>query len=192
MRTALLLPLAVAALALTGCSPDEPVVDPPVPEEPVAEDTQDHCVVGSWSLDVQDYSLQTYNYVVGANGFPIEDWNMNGVGSLTFDNTEGVNTFVDLTTSGTIVVPDRSQLFTTRSAYEGSGRWYLSDVDSSSLNFEDWINVMDPDVPVDPDNPTFPPIDFSDLVGVGIQCTEETLIIQGPDAPVSSLWHRQL
>ncbi len=60
-------------------------------------------------------------------------------------------------------MPEHSVPFSTPSAYTFSGNWALGGVDT---------------------------IDFTAVPTVRAECTTDSLRLQGPDAPLASLWHR--
>jgi hypothetical protein len=183
MRT--LVPVALAATALfvfAGCTvPGGTEPDPaPSAEAP--------CIVGTWQLDVADYAAQSEAYVLGL-GLPIEGFAMTGAGEITFTADGLVATDIDLTTTGTIVAGDTRVPINQPSAYTGSGDW-ATGTDADTIDLTNWANVPDPSVPVDHDAPPIPAIDYTDVPTVAAACSANDLVLQGPDAPLSALWHR--
>ena len=179
-------PFALAAVvALAGCSagtaPETPDADP----APTADDP---CVVGTWSLDVPDYAAQAEAYVLGL-GLPIEGFDLTGTGTITFTADGLVATDIALTTTGTIVAGDTRVPLSQLSAYSGSGDWSTGS-EADTIDLANWANVPDPDVPVYPAAPSVPAIDYTDIPTVTAICSDADLVLQGPDAPLSALWHR--
>ena len=175
----------VAILALAGCSAatetENPADDPaPAGEEP--------CVVGTWNLDVADYAAQSEEFVLGL-GLPIEGFGMTGAGKITFTADGLVATDIALTTTGTIVAGETRVPLNQLSAYTGSGDWSTGG-GADTIDLANWANVPDPEVPVDPSAPAVPAIDYTDIPTVTALCSAEDLVLQGPDAPISALWHR--
>ena len=180
-------PLALLAItvALAGCAAPTPTEQPGTDPAPAADQP---CVVGTWDLDVADYAAQSEAFVLGL-GLPIEGFALTGAGTITFTADGLVATDVDLRTTGTIVAGDARVPLDQPSAYTGSGDWATGS-DPDTLDLANWSNVPDPDVPVDPDAPAAPTIDYTDIPTVTALCTAEDLVLQGPDAPLSALWHR--
>jgi len=188
----LLLTSAVLGGSLVGCSggggPPEAEAESEGERPDVPSDAESPCVVGEWQLDVSDYSVQAEAYVLGL-GIPIENFAMTGSGAIQFAADGLVATDVDLTTTGTIVAGDTRVPLNQRSAYTASGDWSQAD-DDAALDLANWSNVPDPDVPVDPAAPPIPAIDYTDIPSVSVECSADTLVLQGPGAPLSALWHR--
>ncbi|WP_395641086.1 hypothetical protein [Pseudolysinimonas sp.] len=174
---------AAAVLAMTGCTApaETPDADPP-------SSTDQPCLVGTWQLDVADYAAQSEAFVLGL-GLPIEGFAMTGAGTITFTADGLVATDIDLRTTGTIVAGDTRVPLDQPSAYTGSGDW-AAGAGPDTVDLANWANVPDPDVPVSPDAPPVPAIDYTDIPTVSAVCTEDDLLLQGPDAPLSALWHR--
>jgi hypothetical protein len=184
MRTHLIAGTA-ALLLLAGCT--APGGDP-IDEEPVQPGGADvPCVVGTWQLDVADYASQSEAFVLGL-GLPIVGFAMGGAGTITFTEDGLVATDIALTTTGTIVAGDTSVPLDQLSAYSGSGDWATGS-SADTIDLENWANVPDPDVPVDPDAPV-PAIDYTDIPTVSAACSANELVLRGPDAPLSARWTR--
>lgn len=177
-------PLALAAIAaLAGCSAG--TTTPDADPAPTAEDP---CIVGTWSLDVPAYAADAEAYVLGL-GLPIEGFDLTGTGTITFTADGLVATDIALTTTGTIVAGDTRVPLDQPSAYTGSGDWAPGS-EADTIDLANWANVPDPDAPVDPSAPAVPAIDYTDIPTVSALCTDEELVLQGPDAPFSARWRR--
>jgi hypothetical protein len=176
---------AMSAVLISGCSAADPASPPGASEEPVAEVP---CVVGTWNLDVPDYQVQSLAYLESL-GIPIIDYAMTGGGTITFTADGLVATDIDITTSGTLVAGDQRIPMNQRSAYSGSGDWEAG-TEPEAIDLSNWTNVLDADVPVDPDAPGAPAIDYTDIPTVSAVCSGDELILQGPDAPLSAHWTR--
>jgi hypothetical protein len=185
MRTLGTIALAATALLLTSCTAPGGTPEPD-PEVPPAAD--EPCIVGTWQLDVADYAAQSEEFVLGL-GLPIEDFAMTGAGEITFTADGLVATDIALTTTGTIVAGDTRVPINQQSAYTGSGDW-AAGTDPDTIDLSNWANVPDPDVATSPDAPPVPAIDYTDIPTVTASCTANDLVLQGPDAPLSALWHR--
>ncbi len=181
-----------AICALTACG--SPGGDPPTPAEPdpavggAPSPTETPCIVGTWQLDVADYEAQSEGYVLGL-GLPISEFAMSGAGTIQFTADGLVVTDIDLTTTGTIVAGDTRVPLNTRSAYTGSGDWSGSN-DDETIDLANWATVPNPDVPVDPAAPDLPAVDYTDIPTVLAACSANSLILQGPDAPLAAMWSR--
>jgi hypothetical protein len=186
MRTISAFPVgAITLLLLAGCSAGAPSSSEDPGGDTVAEAP---CIVGTWNLDVADYEAQTLSYLVEL-GIPIVDYAMAGGGTITFTADGLVATDIDLTTSGTLVAGDQRVPINQRSAYSGSGDW-AAGADADSVDLSNWATVPDADVPVDPAAPAPPAIDYTDIPTVSAPCTDDELVLQGPDAPVAAHWTR--
>lgn len=185
MRTLGTIALAATALLLAGCTAPGGTPEPD-PDVPPAADAP--CIVGTWQLDVADYAAQSEAFVLGL-GLPIEGFGMTGAGQITFTEDGLVSTDIELTTTGTIVAGDTMVPLNQPSAYSGSGDWSVGAADDT-IDLANWANVPDPDVPVSPDGPPVPAIDYTDIPTVTAACSANDLVLQGPDAPLSALWHR--
>lgn len=181
--TAVPLLLVATAFALAGCT--APAETPDAEPAPSAEQP---CLVGTWQLDVPDYAAQSEAFVLGL-GLPIEGFAMTGAGTITFTADGLVATDIDLRTTGTIVADDTRVPLDQPSSYTGSGDW-ATGADPDTVDLANWANVPDPDVPFDPDAPPVPTIDYTDIPTVSAVCTADDLVLQGPGAPLSALWHR--
>lgn len=183
MRSRYLIATA-SLLLLAGCTAG--TVEPgDTTDDPTAETP---CIVGTWQLDVADYATQSEAFVLGL-GLPIADFGMTGAGTITFTEDGLVATDIDLTTTGTIVAGETSVPLNQRSSYSGSGDWSTGS-DADTIDLTNWSNVPDPEVPVDPAAPPILAIDYTDIPTVTAVCSESDLVLQGPDAPLSALWHR--
>ncbi len=179
-----LLTVLSAAIALSGCATTAdsgPRDEGPAP-------TQQPCIVGTWNLDVPDYEAQSAEFVLGLE-IPIEDFSMTGAGTIQFTPDGLVATDIGLTTTGTIVAGDARVPLNVPSGYTASGDWSVSD-DGSSIDLANWSNVPDPAIPADAAAPPIPAIDYTDIPTVSATCTETTLVLQGPGAPLSAKWIR--
>jgi hypothetical protein len=185
MRITGTIALAATALLLASCTAPGGTPEPD-PEVPPAAD--EPCIVGTWQLDVADYAAQSEDFVLGL-GLPIEDFAMTGAGEITFTADGLVATDIALTTTGTIVAGDTRVPVNQPSAYTGSGDW-AAGTDPDTIDLSNWANVPDPDVATSPDAPPVPAIDYTDIPTVTASCTANDLVLQGPDAPLSALWHR--
>ncbi len=181
----------LAVFALAACSPPadpEPDPEPAASSDDGGSGAEVPCIVGTWQLDVGDYAAQSEAFVLGL-GLPITGFAMSGAGTIEFTADGLVATAVDLTTTGTIVAGDVSVPLNTRSVYTGSGDW--SDPgDGETVDLQNWATVPDADVPIDPEAPDLPAIDYTDIPSVVVSCTASTLTLQGPDAPLSASWTR--
>lgn len=180
-----LAPIVLVAGLLAACAPGTGT-DPDTLDEPASGDSP--CVVGTWNLDVPDYATRSEAFLLGL-GIPITEFAMTGAGTIQFTADGLVATDISLTSTGTLVAGDVRVPINVPSHYTASGDWAAGD-DPDSINLDNWSSVPDPDVPVDPDAPPIPAIDFTGIPSVGAACTADTLTLQAPDAPLASVWHR--
>jgi hypothetical protein len=183
MRTRI--PVAVAAtLILAGCTaaPADPGTEPDAPAEPTVA-----CEVGSWVLDVADFEAQSVEFLT-AQGIPITDFVMTGDGSLDIGDDGYLAGVVSLTSAGTLVPSGAPPTdISVPSSYTFSGQWAVGD-DPDTIDLSDWAQVADVGAPT-PDV-VAPFLDFTDVPTVSSACDDTSLRLQGPDAPLSALWHR--
>ena len=182
-----LIPLAMTAALLSACAATPPPVSEP---EPAAAAGSTPCIVGDWRLDVDDYAAQAEAYLLGL-GLPIEDFAMQGEGSIRFTADGLVAADIALTTTGTIVAGDTSVPVEERSEYTASGDWSQSD-DDTTLDLANWSTVPDPALGGSDGDGSFavPTIDYTDMPAVTAECSTDTLLLQGPGAPMHALWRR--
>jgi hypothetical protein len=181
-------PLALAASALLLLAACTAPADSPEPDSDPAPSADQPCIVGTWNLDAADYGAQSEEFVLGL-GLPITDFAMTGDGKITFTDDGLVATEIDLTITGNIVAGGTTVPVNQRSAYTATGDWSAGS-EPDTIDLENWANVPDDAVLLDPAAPPVPAIDFTDIPTVAATCTANDLVLQGPDAPLSSLWHR--
>lgn len=179
--------LAVGALA--GCSTVTGADSGSIPA-PGGGAADVPCIVGTWQLDVPHYGQQSEAFMVGL-GIPIQGYSMSGEGTIQFTADGLVTSAVSLTQSGMYVLPDRSVPFNVPASSTSTGNWSLGD-EPDVIDLSNWTTttVVDPTVPVDPSVPSAPALDYSNLPSVNAECSADSLLIQGPDAPLAALWHR--
>lgn len=177
----LIAPTAAGILLLAGCA------SPATPHDPEPRE-QAPCQVGHWELDVADYAAQSEAFL-GGFAFPIVDFAMEGSGQLDIGADGFMDGVVSLVTSGIISVPERNTPFTTPSSYTFSGNW-ATGTNAGTMDLSNWATVPDPGVVVNPASPAVPAFDLTDVPSVTSECTADSLRLQGPDAPLSALWHR--
>ena len=186
MRTPTVTPLALCGLALTitlsGCS-----AGTPAPADPAEPESQAACEVGHWVLDVEDFSAQSEDFVVG-QGIPITEFAMTGDGTLDIGDDGFLDGVVSLTTTGVLAAPGMPPVdVSVPSNYTFSGEWAVGE-DDDTIDLTNWAQVADVGG-ADPST-VAPFIDFTDVPTVSSECTDTDLRLQGPDAPLSALWHR--
>lgn len=186
--TPLLLIGALAAAFLVGCSSQptpEPTETPPVSG---GSSTQDPCIVGVWTLDVEAYRAVSEEYLLGLP-LPIEGFDMTGFGTLTFTADGLVTTDVDLTSTGTIVAGDTRVPFNTPGRYMASGDWALGS-DGTTIDLANWSTDLGGADPLEPESPGAPPIDFTDIPHIASTCTEHELELSVTGAPFPTRWYK--
>ncbi len=186
MRTTI--PLTAATLLLlAGCTAP---VGTPIDEEPVDQtgEAAPPCVVGTWQLDVADYEAQSATYLAGL-GIPVAEFAMTGSGEATFTADGLLAADIDLLVNAVLDAGDVRVPVEQRTAYTGSGDWREGD-EPWSIDLENWATVPDPDATVGVEEDGLPPIDFFDIPTIVTSCTADTLVLQGPDAPLAATWHR--
>lgn len=179
-----LVPAAIAVVLLTGCSapgPDPDATDP----RPPGQTQDDDCLVGTWTLDVPDYSSQSEAYLTGL-GIPIEGFAMEGAGTLAFTPDGLVSVDIGLQTSGTLVAGDQSIPISVPSAYSATGDW--SRTGEHTVQFDNWAKVTEsegttPEVEI-------PVPDYTQLSDVDATCTADELTLVGAGAPLGATWRR--
>ncbi|MFM9876763.1 MAG: hypothetical protein ACKVOG_02795 [Rhodoglobus sp.] len=171
----------VGVILLAGCStqtPQEPAEPAPLPPGDVAADD---CVVGTWNLDVAAYSTESEGFIRGL-GVPLDDFQMEGAGKLTFTDDGLVAADVDLYTTVSVY----GNVVASPSTYTTSGDW--SRTDESELQFDNWGEVtLTSDIPPEVDLPS---LDLTQLDAVTAECSANELVLQGPEAPLRSVWSR--
>lgn len=192
MRTIRLAPavaLATATLLLAACTTP---VGEPIAEEPVDQTggggADIPCVVGTWTLDVPDYEAQSQAFLAG-QGVPVEGFAMTGAGKATFTDDGMLSADIDLTVNATLQAGDTTVPIEQRTAYTGTGDWVEGD-EPGSIDLENWAAVPKEGVENSVEEDGLPTIDFFDIPTIVTTCTADTLVLQGPDAPLAATWHR--
>ena len=179
MRTVPSITAVVLLGALTACSAA------PAPSEP--DEAEAACEVGSWQLDVADYEAQALAYLLDT-GIPVGDYALTGSGSLDIGADGFLTGVVDVTSTATLEPPGAGPVtIEVPSSYTYSGQW-AAGAEPGTIDLTDWGQVAD--VGADDDGTIPPLLDFEDVPTVTSECTADTLRLQGPDAPLSALWHR--
>ncbi|MBX3088075.1 MAG: hypothetical protein KF742_06265 [Cryobacterium sp.] len=181
----LMILVGIAALTLSGCG----VSPSPDSEDDRNEGNADApCVVGTWDLDVAEYEASSIGYFASL-GLPIQDFAMEGEGTIRFVEEGLVASEIGLRMTGSIVAGEVSVPFDTPSSYQGSGDW-ATGTSPDTIDFSNWATVPGSSESGDPLAPSVPTIDYSSMPSVNVQCTADTLRIQAPEAPFASVWHR--
>ena len=197
--TASLLLLASSALVLAGCTPDPSGEnpDPPAPEESEPQQPADGlgdtaCVVGTWSLVVPDYRLQSEAYLLGL-GVPITEFDMTGsqIVRITQDGLLDVQT--DLTTSGVIVAGDSIVPISVTTVESASAEWGWDATSPSGglLEVALWEVLETSTSPDGPDGLDVPPPRFDgENATLLVDCDAQNMLLQG-GGPLGALFERQ-
>lgn len=190
--------LLAAVLTLAACTgsgadadPAPPVEDDTEPststQEPV--DPLAECVAGTWQLDTADYLAQSSAYLI-ALGIPLDSLDVAGGQQLTFADDGFVTQSTDLTWTGTVM----GYTLTVPSQSVGDGAWGIAD---GTLAITDWNWTVDPadapppsGLPADTEAPELPGFSLEGLVAETFECTADTLILQGPGAPLRGVFLR--
>lgn len=182
------LPAVAGLLLLAGCTAPVGETTDETPVDQTGGDADIPCVVGTWTLDVPDYEAQSEAFLSG-QGIPVEEFAMTGAGKVTFTADGLVSADVDLTVSASLEAGGVNVPIEQRTAYTGSGDWAEGD-EPGSIDLENWAAVPKDGVenPVEEDG--LPTIDFFDIPTIVTTCTADTLVLQGPDAPLAATWHR--
>ncbi len=175
----------IAAMTLSGCG-----------ASPSAESEDDRdgnradapCVVGTWTLDVDDYEASSIGYFASLP-LPIQDFQMDGDGMIKFIEDGLVASEINLRMTGLMVFGEVSVPFDIPSSYAGNGDWETG-TSPNTIDFANWSNTAGSSDSADPSAPPVPAIDYSNLPSVNVQCSADTLRIQAPEAPFASVWHR--
>ncbi len=198
--TASLLALvASSALVLAGCTPDpsdEPQ-DPPAPEESEPQQPADGlgdtaCVVGTWSLVVPDYRLQSEAYLLGL-GVPITEFDMTGAQILRVTQDGLLDVQTDLTTSGVIVAGDTIVPVSVTTVESASAEWGWDATSPSGglLEVALWEVLETSTSGAGPEGLEVPPPRFDGAnASLLVDCDAETMLLQG-GGPLSALFERQ-
>jgi hypothetical protein len=138
-------------------------------------------------LDVGDFAAQSEQFVVG-QGIPITEFAMTGDGTLDIGDDGFLDGVVSLTTTGVLAAPGMPPVdVSVPSSYTFSGEWAPGE-DDDTIDLSNWAQVAD--VGGTDGSSVAPFIDFTDIPTVSSECTDTDLRLQGPDAPLSALWHR--
>jgi len=179
MRTHLVVAVAAVSL-LAGCAAS--TGDFGLPDEPEAP-----CIVGTWQLDVADYSAQSESWLVSLNP-DFVDFQMTGSGQVTFTSAH-LTADIDLSSTVILLAGDQSVLTDGRNAYTGSGDWEPGD-DEGTIDFTYWGTSPDPGVVNTADSAGLPTVDFFAVPSLSVVCTANSLELTSTGAPLTSRWHR--
>jgi hypothetical protein len=184
-------PIGVVAvlLALTACSADP--VSGTLPDLPPSSEQNPGdraCEIGHWVLDVPDLESQARPFLEDIA--PIVDYRMTGDGQLDIAEDGYIDGVISVRSTGTLVPPGAGPVpVDVASAYTFSGNWEPG-ATTGTIDLTNWAQVADPAVGIDETGTVPAFFDFTDIPTVASECTSDTLRIQGPDAPFSTLWHR--
>ena len=173
MRTRILVASA-SLLLLAGCSAGSGT-DFGLPEEAAGP-----CIVGTWQLDVADYSAQSETWLQSQNPDYI-DVEMTGSARVTF-TASTLTSVVDLSTSVILLAGEQPMLEEGRNAYTGSGDWAEGD-DANTIEFSYWATSPDPGADI-------PTVDFFAVPSLTYTCTATDLALTSTGAPLTARWHR--
>ena len=164
-------------LLLAGCSAGTPTStgDFGLPEEETGP-----CIVGTWQLDVADYSAQSESWLQSQNPDLI-DFEMTGSAQVTF-TASGISSVVDLSTSVIMLAGEQPMLEEARNAYSGSGDWAQGD-DANEIEFSYWATSPDPGADI-------PTVDFFAVPSLTYTCSQTELGLTSTGAPLTARWNR--
>lgn len=174
---------AVALTALAGCVPASTLPSGTVPDEVPVPD----CVVGSWLLDLEDYSAQALAFMV-AQGIPAS--------SLTYAGTYRI----EITARDTELLFSAGAEITATAVVEGhtisgSESWFGSsgfewgDEAHDSITLSGW--EYNGDMTISGDIPEIGVLDPYAAGEISMACSGDTMSLNGPGAPLVGLFVRQ-
>jgi hypothetical protein len=185
-RTTALVACAAATLALglTGCSP-HPASSTTTPRTPLerADDTVAACMLGSWTLDDDNYALQNRLWLSGL-GLPIDLYTTTGTATLTF--ARDTMTLHNATTTTAVVTGHSYVIGIDRT---GSSAWSWSDDEQSVLTLDDWAwDSTDPATGSPVRVGTF----FDPTPGskLEVTCDGSVLTLHGPDTDITGQFNK--
>ncbi|GAA1931287.1 hypothetical protein GCM10009775_24270 [Microbacterium aoyamense] len=147
------------------------------------------CLEGTWQLDTADFLAQSQEYLVGL-GIPLDSLDVEGGQQLVFAADGFTSQSTDLTWTASMM----GQTVTIPSESAGEGAWNGAD---GALTVTDWVWNVDPaDAP--PPSGLPPEAEVPDLGGFSLDgatvpdvvCDDETLVLQGADAPLRAVFVR--
>lgn len=191
--------ILVAALALTGCSGDDPGPPPPDDADPVDPAPADdgasgdspfdspeaealaRCTEGRWSLDTEAYAIGAAAYMVSLGPVPLESLTLDG--TLLLDITEEtIGQSVDLTWNA--VLMGIGVTVVDQSSGVGDLRWW-----DDGFDIHDWLWGVEPGEP-SADAPAVPSPSIADGGFVLASCTDTSLVLNGDGAPLTAIFFR--
>jgi hypothetical protein len=185
--------VSLALLGLTGCTPTTPTTPSDESESTGGETTTgsalESCLTGTWDLDVANYGDQAATYLNDLS-IPIVGFGMTGTQTLIFTETHLVELDTDITSTGTIKVPDFTGPISQHTTSVSTGDWSVAD--DGSLSLEHW-SMVEGTVPSSDEIPAgsgVGGVDFANVPSVTILCDGDSLFLQGADAPLGSYWTR--
>lgn len=185
--------LPVAAALLWGCSPapEGPAVDPAAAsgsESGAGSSAASDCLLGTWNLDVADYQLQSAAFLDDL-GAPIENFHFDGGQVLTI-TPNFITVETDMTATGTIVVRGFTGPVSAHTVSTANGDWHWQAGSAeSTIDIENWQRTAATSEEL-AEGLAAPSVDFTDIPSVSANCSAGTLLLRGPDAPLSSSWSR--
>jgi hypothetical protein len=191
--------LSLAALALTGCTPVTTTTPTDDSDSTGGESTggetapvsaAESCLTGTWDLDVANFGEQSATYLHDLS-VPIVGFAMTGSQTLIFTRTHIVELDTDITSTGTIKVPDFTGPISQHTTSTSTGDWSISD--DGSLRFEHWAMVEGtvPSSDEIPEGSGVGGVDYAGVPIIDIICNGDSLFLQAPDAPLGSYWTRR-
>jgi hypothetical protein len=186
--------VSLATIGLTACTPTTPTT-PTGDSETTGDETttvsgNESCLTGTWDLDVANFAEQSATYLNDLS-IPIVGFAMDGSQTLIFDSSHIVELDTDITSTGTIKVPDFTGPISQHTTSVSTGDWSISD--DGSLNLQHW-SMVEGTVPSSseiPEGSGVGGVDYADVPVVDVICDGDSLFLQAPGAPLGSYWTRR-
>jgi hypothetical protein len=166
----------VSLLSLSACSV---LTTPPSASDGAAAAD---CMAGEWQLDVDDLEAQVETLLSATTN--VDDLDVSGEQSLTFDDDGTVSMRADLDASAEVDGRSLSRVLNAT----GTGGWEWVE-EGSSLKVTDWAWESDPDSEPG-DEAELPTFDFADAPAVGVTCSDDTLTLEPEGTPIVGTFTR--
>lgn len=185
LRSARLLLGGLLLATVAGCTSMTPTpTTSAAPSATAADDGIAECLEGSWSLDV-DHLSDTVADFVDTPGVPLQDFAVEGEGTLDFSADGDVAGSLDVRATGSL---DDGRAFDMPLGADFGGTWSVGE-EPGTIALEDWTyDVAEGSSLNEVELPR--PMDFSNMPEIDADCSDDELTLSAGRVPLEVRWVR--